>query len=153
MFFWKISELSRKAIAYNIQLFIERPFISTVLNYWQNYFFSSVWLISSSNFMYKGNNIHVRKNLWSWKSAAGRKLLAPTTKVLEISFSLAMWPPSSYWPYSNEKHSNWGCHVTLNPCINSYFQSKPIYMQKNWHHSSIQFCHAGLYLDILCVRQ
>ena len=91
MFFWKISELSRKAIAYNIQLFIERPFISTVLNYWQNYFFSSVWLISSSNFMYKGNNIHVRKNLWSWKSAAGRKLLAPTTKVLEISFSLAMW--------------------------------------------------------------
>ena len=54
-------------------------------------FFSSVWLISSSNFMYKGNNIHVRKNLWSWKSAASIKLLVPTTKVLEISFYLAMW--------------------------------------------------------------
>ena len=54
-------------------------------------FFSSVWLISSSNFMYKGNNIHVRKNLWSWKSAASIKLLVPTTKILEISFYLAMW--------------------------------------------------------------
>ena len=63
-------------------------------------FFSSVWLISSSNFMYKGNNIHVRKNLWSWKSAASIKLLVPTTKVLEISFYLAMWvgkcPPNIF---------------------------------------------------------
>ena len=54
-------------------------------------FFSSVWLISCSNFMYKGNNIHVRESLWSWKSAACIKLLVPTTKVLEISFYLPMW--------------------------------------------------------------
>ena len=38
--------------------------------------------------------------------------------------------PRSYWPDSNGKHSDPGYYATWNHCINSFFWSKSIHMQK-----------------------